>query len=198
MVPADSLTIVEFLEVATGLEAADRLVKAAPVELVIGQPVCPGNFLVVLAGEAAAARTAMDLARELYASCLWDSFYASRLHPSVIEALAPDERPEPAGALGVIETYSVGTAVLAGDVAVKGAPVDLIEIRTANGMGGRCFLALSGEVDAVQEAVELGSSLAATEGLLADRVVIAAPSPELLRCVGGHFEYLPLNGADCS
>ena len=65
------------------------------------------------------------------------------------------------------------------DLALKTASVDLLDLRVANGLGGKSFFTLTGEVSDVRSAVTAGAGQASERGLLAREVVIARPHPEL-------------------
>jgi microcompartment protein CcmL/EutN len=82
-------------------------------------------------------------------------------------------------ALGIIETISVATAIVAADAAVKAAEVTLTELRLANGLGGKSFVLLIGDVSNVEAAVEAGARLSRAEGLLVRAVVIPQLHPEM-------------------
>jgi hypothetical protein len=73
----------------------------------------------------------------------------------------------------------VAALIEGADAAVKAASVQLLEIRMAMALGGKAFLKLSGEVAAVEAAVEAGAAHVARRGLLVNKVVIPAPSREL-------------------
>jgi microcompartment protein CcmL/EutN len=55
-----------------------------------------------------------------------------------------------------------------------------MEIRLAMALGGKAFVTMTGDVAAVQSAVEAGSQVVSQKGLLVNRVVIPHPRPELL------------------
>ena len=86
-------------------------------------------------------------------------------------------------ALGIVETFTAASAILAADAAVKAANVSLIEVRVARGMGGKCFVTMTGEVSDVKAAVEAGAKVAAKDGVLIGTEVIANPHPELWEAV---------------
>lgn len=72
---------------------------------------------------------------------------------------------------------------MAADAAVKAADIRLIEVRVARGMGGKCFVSLTGDVSDVKAAVEAGAKIAAEEGVLINMEVIASPHPDLWEAV---------------
>jgi microcompartment protein CcmL/EutN len=82
-------------------------------------------------------------------------------------------------AVGVVETNTVASTILAADAALKQASVDLIDIRIANGLGGKSFFVVTGEVSDVRSSVAAGASSASSSGMLAREVVIPRPHPEL-------------------
>ena len=82
------------------------------------------------------------------------------------------------GALGVLEFYSVASAITAADVAAKAANVTLIEVRIGYAIGGKGYVTLTGDVGAVREAVAAAAS--ATD-LLVSTSVIPRPAPQLFQ-----------------
>jgi microcompartment protein CcmL/EutN len=54
-------------------------------------------------------------------------------------------------------------------------------LRIANGLGGKSYFTLTGEVSDVRSAVEAGAGLAEERGLLVREVVIARPHADLVR-----------------
>ena len=84
-------------------------------------------------------------------------------------------------ALGVVETTTVAAAVEAADAALKQATVDLLELRIANGLGGKSYFTLTGEVSDVRAAVMRGAGVASERGTLAREVVIPRPHSDLVR-----------------
>ena len=79
-------------------------------------------------------------------------------------------------ALGIIETFSAASIVVASDAAVKAADVQLLDVRVALGLGGKGYALMTGDVAAVNAAVEAGSTAAAESGLLVSKVVIPSPA----------------------
>ena len=71
----------------------------------------------------------------------------------------------------------------AADAAVKAANVELIEVRLGRGMGGKSFIAVTGEVAAVEASIRAAEALAGMEGLIASRVVIPSPHPDMIRAL---------------
>ena len=83
-------------------------------------------------------------------------------------------------ALGVIETFDASQIIVAADNAVKTSDVKLIEIRLARGMCGKSYVILTGEVAAVQAAIERAKDVVQPSGMLLDTTVIARPDRKLI------------------
>jgi microcompartment protein CcmL/EutN len=82
-------------------------------------------------------------------------------------------------AIGVVETSTVAAAILAADLALKTATVDLFDLRIANGLDGKSFFSVIGPVSDVRSAVTAAARSAESKGKLLRSVVIARPHPEL-------------------
>ena len=74
--------------------------------------------------------------------------------------------------MGIIDTVTAAVCIVAADAAVKTADVRLLEIRLANGLGGKSFVLLEGVVADVEAAVAAGVELVKQEGLLIRQVII--------------------------
>ena len=75
----------------------------------------------------------------------------------------------------------MASAIVAADLALKTATVALLDLRIANGLGGKSFFTVTGEVSDVRSAVTAGARTAQEAGCLARDVVIPRPHPELAR-----------------
>jgi microcompartment protein CcmL/EutN len=94
---------------------------------------------------------------------------------------AVDVDPRQLRSIGVIETFSAASIIEVADAAVKSANVTLLRVHLAMALGGKGFVIMAGDVASVQAAVAAGSRVAAEDGMLVGRSVIAAPSAELFR-----------------
>ncbi|HNO10774.1 MAG TPA: BMC domain-containing protein, partial [bacterium] len=134
----------------------------------------------MVGGEVAAVQSSIDAGAAQSRGSVIDTFVIPNVHPEVFPALSGAGRSELRESLGIIESFSVASLIEAADAAVKAANVKLLEIRLAMALGGKAFLTMTGEVAAVQAAVDAGSRVVAEKGLLVNKVVIPGPRPELL------------------
>ena len=177
----ETIGFLELNSIAKGVEAADAILKAAEVELIFARAVCPGKYNVMFTGEVAAVTASLEAGAALGGACVVDSVVIPRVHPQVIQAINQMTEPGDVNAVGIMEFYSITSAVLAADAAVKAADVQLIDVRLGLGIGGKSFVVLTGEVAAAREAVRCGEESAAGKGLLLSSVVIPSPRPEVFQ-----------------
>jgi microcompartment protein CcmL/EutN len=82
----------------------------------------------------------------------------------------------PLGAVGVLEFYSVASAITAADIAAKAANITLIEVRIGYAIGGKGYVTLTGDVGAVRAAVAAATRDAQ---LLVGTTVIPRPAKQV-------------------
>ncbi|MEE9431667.1 MAG: BMC domain-containing protein, partial [Melioribacteraceae bacterium] len=172
--------LLELTSIAAGMQSADIMLKTSAVELIISRSICSGKYMVLIGGDVAAVQSAIDTAADQIEFAVIDSFVIPRVHPDIFPALSGHSGVENLEALGIIESFSVASLIEGADAAVKASSVRLIEIRLAMALGGKAFCTLTGEVAAVQAAVDAGSKSISDKGLLVNKVVIAQPRKELM------------------
>lgn len=176
----NSIGLLELSSIAAGMQAADIMLKTSEVTLVLSRSICSGKYMVLIGGDVAAVQSAVETAAEQIDFAVIDQFVIPNVHPDIFPALSGHSGVENLEALGIIESFSVASLIEGADAAVKAASVRLIEIRLAMALGGKAFVTLTGEVAAVQSAVDSGANLIAEKGLLVNKVVIAQPRKELM------------------
>lgn len=176
-----ALGMIEIQSIPAGVEAGDQMLKTASVELVAAQAVCAGKYIVIIAGEVAAVRSSVKAGEETAGSLLINSIVIPAVHEQVPKAINACTEIDHVQAVGVMETFSLCSAVIAADASVKAAEVDLIEVRLGRGLGGKSFIVLTGEVAAVRAAIEAGTAPEEVQGLMSRSVVIPSPHPDIVR-----------------
>jgi microcompartment protein CcmL/EutN len=167
-----AVAAIETSSIAQGFVVADAMVKRAEVDVLEASTLSPGRFWVLIGGEVATVRASHRRGVETAADTLLDELFIPQLHGGVLAALRGLVTRSEEDALGIIETLTAASAIVAADLAVKAASVTLRDLRLANGIGGKGVITLSGTVSDVQAGVEAGRALALKRGLLARSVVI--------------------------
>ena len=175
----NAIGLVEVKNISKGIKITDEMLKSAGISLIRSGSVCPGKYVTLVGGDLSSIQAAVEHAEECAEDALIDKFVIGNLGERVFEALYGTCEIKEKKALGIVETFTAASAILAADAAVKAAMVSLIEVRVARGMGGKCFVTMTGEVADVKAAVEAGARLAAEDGVLINTEVIANPHPEL-------------------
>ena len=175
-----SIGMVELTSIAKGFQAADSMLKAAEVELLMNRSICPGKFMVAVSGEVAAVEAAVQAGETTGGATVVDKFVIAHIDERILPAISGANTPENRGALGIIETFSVAACIEAADAALKAADVDLIQLHLAMAIGGKAYVTLTGDVAAVETATQAGIDLIKEKGLLVQRVVIPQPREEIL------------------
>jgi microcompartment protein CcmL/EutN len=171
--------MLEFTSISAGIESADAMVKAADVSALFFRTICPGKFLAAVHGDVAAVEASVLAGRQVMPSCIADGFVIPNIHKDVIAALGGCAPLVERAALGVIETFSVSSAILSADAAAKAADVRIMEVRTALGLGGKGYVLLTGNVGAAKTAVAAGSESARSSGLLVGTALLPRPAGAL-------------------
>ena len=179
----NAIGFVELNSIAKGIEVTDFALKASDIEIVSSFAGCPGKYYFMFCGNTSAVDAALKVCTERGSSSIVDSIIISNVHPDVISAISKTTSIRTKGSLGILEFFSVTAAIYAADAAVKAADVYLIEIRTGIGIGGKSFVILTGDVAAVESAVEVASQSEHVQGVIVDTAVIANPAPELFESI---------------
>jgi microcompartment protein CcmL/EutN len=175
-----AIGLVELRSIARGMSTTDKMLKAANVELLRAHVVCPGKYIILIAGNISNVQTAVEVGQQVAPEVVVDHFILPNVHPSIFPALTATTQIENVKAIGVVETFTLAASIVAADVAVKAAPVELIEVRLPFAMGGKAFAVFTGEVGAVRSGVNSAAEALKNEGVIDSFSVIPAPHKDLI------------------
>ena len=171
-----AICMVELTSIARGIETSDDMIKAAQVTLLRGTTVCPGKYMVIVGGETGAVRAALEAGLAKGGEFIVDSLIPN-VHEQLFPAIAGTQEVVDPQAIGVVEFYSIASAIKAADAAAKAAQVTLIEVRTGYAVGGKGYFTLTGDVGAVRAAVAAAEK---QSELYIGSTVIPRPSKQVL------------------
>lgn len=174
-----AIGLVETNSVASGILVGDAMMKKADVRLLEARPVCPGKYIVLVSGDVGPVEESQAAGINTAADTLVDQLLLPNVHLSLFPAMMSATPSGDAEALGIVETISVASAIVAADAAAKAADVTMLEIRLANGLGGKSYFFLEGDVANVEAAVAAANGVLAGEGLLVRSVVIPRLHPDM-------------------
>ena len=168
---ANAIGMVELTSIARGIETSDFMVKAAQVELIRSSTVCPGKYIIIIAGDTGDVKASMAEGIRQGGESVVNTLLLPNAHPQLIPAISMTTQPPAGGAVGVLEFYSIASAITA-------ANITLIEVRIGYAIGGKGFVTLTGDVGAVREAVAAASRDAE---LLVGTSVIPRPAQQVFQ-----------------
>jgi microcompartment protein CcmL/EutN len=179
-----AVACIELNRIARGFTVCDAMVKVAPVVLLEATPLCPGKYLIVVGGDVASVESAYATGTEEAGTSLIDKLFLARADGQVFPALVGEAKErvsfDEGDSLGIIETCSASSAILAADAACKAAQVRLYDCHIAQGLGGKGYLYFFGELNAVEASVDAGGSVITPQGLLMGTEVIPNPDASLI------------------
>ena len=148
-----AIGLLEFESIAAGIVAADAMAKSSPVASLYAGTIHPGRYLVLVGGDTAAVEIALENGGD---DTVVDSLFLADADPAVIAAITT---LDPTGtvigdAVGIVETSTTATAVIAADAGVKTAAVSLLALRLADDLGGKAYCLFGGTVADVEAAIE--------------------------------------------
>lgn len=174
---ASAIAVLDFAEIPAGIAATDAMLKRAPVAFVRSGSVSRGRFLTVLGGTPAAVQEALEAGLEVGEDAILDHVLLADVHPGLLAGIQGERRPV-AGPLALLETDTAAASVRAAERALKGAVVELVEVRLADaGLSGKGLVVLAGALHDLDAAVELASAELAARGLALRVRVIPSPHP---------------------
>jgi len=174
-----ALALIDFASIAAGIEAADAMVKRAQIDVIRAGTVQPGRYLVLVGGEVGDVEESIAAGRAVGGAAVLDWVFLPHVHPDVVAAIGGGRVPDPIDALGVVETATVAAVIRAADAGIKGADVRLVEVRLADGLGGKGIVLFAGLVADVETAVELGIGALERPDQLVRSVVIPKLHPSM-------------------
>jgi len=189
-----ALAVLDFGNVPAGVYAVDAILKKAPIAFIRSGTVTRGRFLVVFGGSTAATAESLDIALSVSGDAIVDHSFLPDVHQHLSDSLF-GERRMAGGSLLIVETATSSSIVRAVEAALKGTPVELIEIRLADsGLAGKGIAFLAGSLPDVEEAATLAAAGLGNPAHGFSFRIVAAPHETLERSVAGssHFDHAQL------
>ncbi len=185
-VTGPAVAMLDLAAVPPGLHALDALVKEAEITVLSAGTVQNGKYLILFAGEVEAVQRAFDRAVAVAGRALSDSVLLPHAEARIVPSIQTGKVrwPAPGDTLGVVQNGTTPTLLAAVDAALKGAHVELVELRIAEGLGGQGVASLWGESYDVEAAIELAArALASGHGEAAWTTIIRNADPEVARAL---------------
>ncbi len=155
MTDMPALALIELSNIAAGIETSDAMVKRAPISMLKFGTVSKGRFLILIGGPVAPVEESHAEALRVGADAILDSVLLPDVHAQVHGAILGARNPCRGEGIAVCETQNVASIIRASDAAIKGAAVDIVEMRLADALGGKAFTVFTGRVADLLVAVDI-------------------------------------------
>ena len=149
-----AIALIEFSSIAKGILAVDTMLKCAPISLIKSGTVSKGKYLILLGGSVASVDLAYNEGITKGEDTIVDCVHLPDIHPQVYDAILGARKSGVDDAIATIELKTVAAIVRATDAAIKGAEVDIVEIRIADQIGGKAFSILTGKLEDILASVK--------------------------------------------
>lgn len=196
MKKTSALAVLDFQDIPAGIWAVDAILKKAPIAFVRAGTVTRGRYLVLFGGSTASTLESLEEALATTGRSVIDHTFLPDIHPVLFDAAFGACRRCP-GSLLIVETETAASVVRAAEAALKGTPVDLLEIRLSDtGLAGKGVALFAGSLHDIEAAAVLAAAGMGRQGapLGFTHRVIAAPHDVLEREITAatRFENAPL------
>ncbi len=175
-----AVALIEFADIPAGIHATDALLKKAPIASLKSGTITRGRYLALIGGTTASVEEAFEEAIYHGGASIIDKIFLPDVHPEVFAAMFGKRGKSRGGAWAVFETASVSANVRAAEAALKGTPVELLEIRLADdGLAGKGLSIYEGELHDIEAAVDLASVFMDRAGIAYNHRILTAPHEAL-------------------
>ncbi len=184
-----AIALIEFSSIATGVTAGDAMVKKAPISMLKVGTVSRGKYLVLIGGSTASVEESFTEGLNIGCDAVIDKVFLPDVHPQVLDAMLGGRKKIIYEAFGIIETFSIAATIEASDAGIKGAIVDIVEIRLGDALGGKAFVMFNGKVEDVEAAVEIGMNAITNKALWRNKTIIPSIHREMAKQIDGSTRF---------
>ncbi|MGL4986496.1 MAG: BMC domain-containing protein [Treponemataceae bacterium] len=169
----------EFKSIARGIESTDTMMKKADVHLLRSSTICPGKYLIIVAGDVSSVQEFLQVGLKKGEPYVISHTLIPHIDSQVIHAIEGSTAPKKGSAVGILEYYAVVDAIVGADIAAKAAHIDIIEIRLGFAIGGKAFVSITGSVSEIEVAISAAKQESEKTGMLVETCVIPAIDPSV-------------------
>jgi len=190
-----ALALIELDSVPFGIFTADAMLKEAPISVLKSGTVHNGKYLILVGGTVASVELAFSKGMTKSGNHLLDAVFLSNIHDSVYTACMGERQSCGSEALAVIEMATVAAILKSSDAAMKGANIELVELRLADDLGGKSIAIYAGKVEEVEIALSLSETVLENTEQILSQTIIPRIDPEIAKQINAstYFSRSELN-----
>lgn len=176
-----SIGSLEFRSISKGIEVANEIVKKASVEIIYLKTICPGKFLVIVAGDEDEIEESIKYGLTIDDGTAVDHFIVHAVSDAIIDGFKNKyDKTAPPGPLGIMETNKVCAGIKALDKALKAGDVTLVKMQMAFAIGGKLVFIITGTLSSLEYGLSEAKT-ALSQGETGTVSIIPSPSQEMTK-----------------
>jgi microcompartment protein CcmL/EutN len=178
----NSIGLLEFKRMSTGIEAGNQMLKAADVQLLRARYICPGKYIILIAGDISSVKSSVKAGVKTAQKDLLKELVISKVSKSLIDLIQNKKHKlDEFNALGVLEYSSIASGIIAADAALKAAEVELVKIVLGMTTGGKSLIIFTGSIEACKQGLNAAESANTDNNkYLLGKKLISSPEKELV------------------
>lgn len=174
-----AIAILEISSIPLGISTADSMVKNSPITILKSGTVHNGKFVIFIGGSVASVEESYNIGLAMAHGSLIDHICLPLIHSQVHDSILGQRRKCHGEAMGIIETSTISSVVHAADSALKGTNIQLVELRSADDIGGKGIAIYSGTTEEIETAVEISKNTVTEAGCWLSDIVIPRIANEM-------------------
>jgi len=172
-----AIGLIEVSSIAKGYFLLDQMIKKAPVDILLSKTISPGKYIILISSDVASTEESMRMALDVVSPFLVDSLFIPQLHPEILPGIKGNYKKQKIDSLLIVETATVSSTILALDQGLKAAEVTLLELKLGQGLGGKGYFVLTGDLSETEASLAHAKNILSDERLLHSEI-IARPHEE--------------------
>ena len=178
----DTIGLLEFKRIASGIEASNQMIKAANVELIRARYICPGKYIVLIAGDVSAVKSSINAGVEVAKKDLIKELVIPKINKELIDIIQNQKnKVEKFQALGILEYSSIASGIIAADAAVKASEIEFLKIVLGMRTAGKSLIIFTGSIGACCQGLNAAESANKdNEKYLLGKKLISSPEKKLI------------------
>ena len=185
-----AMASIEFNGVAIGMYATDALLKKSPISLIKCGTISRGRYLTIIGGSTGSVLESLEEGLFWGKDSVVDHTFLPDIHPCLHDAVLGKRYAATTGALAIFESQTVSSMIQATEMALKGCPVDLIELRLGDTqMGGRGLTILQGTLHDIEAARDIALSFFDNKGIEVMHSLLTSPHEAMVQHVDSSTMY---------
>lgn len=174
-----AVALIEFNSITSGLFCSDAMIKQAPIKMLKTGTISRGKYLILIGGSVASVEESFNTGLSRGGFDVIDSVILPAVHAQVHDSITGSRQKPTRDSLGIIETSTIASLLRIADASVKGADVNIIEMRLGDSLGGKGIVLFNGVLEDVEQALEIAVSVSENKAMVLRKSIIPRLNEDL-------------------